>query len=194
MNSPRSTQRAQRNTNRLQIAKCNFQIANCRTKCIGNVKSKRFDFKRYLCKLCVLCGYIVAFTSRADAAPQDVVPVEGPLVQGELVSIAEGRASFRVSGQQPTAGEVRALALDQLVRWGNPVAPKAQAIVVLTDGGQIVAATDWAGGDVVKFSGDEVVVQSGPLQEVRLRRAAVSGVVFALQRTVDDREKLVATM
>src|SRR4051812_21079956 len=120
MNSPRSTQRSQR----ARREDFGLRIADC-----GLILS-----------LCVLCGcFYRPYT--ASAAQQDVVPVDGPAFQGELVSIAEGHASFRVSGQQPTAGEFRALALDRLVRWGNPVAPKAQAIVVLTDGGQIVAAT-----------------------------------------------------
>src|SRR3954462_7994846 len=93
----------------------------------------------WLCVLCGLCGNCYSSQS-ANAVSQEVVPVEGPALQRELVSIADSRANFRVAAANGKPGENRALALDQLVRWGNPVATKAQPMVVLADGGQIVAA------------------------------------------------------
>jgi hypothetical protein len=90
-----------------------------------------------------------------------------------------------------TKGEARTLALDELVRWGNPVSPRAQTIVVLADGGRIVTAADWAGGAVVRLVGDDVVLVSDVWDEVRLARGLVSGIVFAQQRRPDDRERLV---
>src|SRR6476620_10587338 len=90
-----------------------------------------------LCVLCVLCGYFFLDVSPVRAAPQEVVPVNGPAFRGELVSIdAVGRVSFRVSDGKEKDGVIRTLPLKELVRWGNPVAPRAGTIVVLADGGQ----------------------------------------------------------
>ena len=126
------------------------------------------------------------------AAPQEVVPVDGAAFRGELVSIdGGGRVTFRESDGKKKDGAVRTLSLEELVRWGNPVAPRAQTIVVLADGGRIVTAADWTGGATVKLAGGEVVVASDMWDEVRLPRGLVSGVVFAQQRRAEDREKLV---
>jgi hypothetical protein len=86
---------------------------------------------------------------------------------------------------------IRTLLLEELVRWGNPVAPRAQTIVVLADGGRIVIAADWTGGATVKLAGGDVVVVSDMWDEVRLARGLVSGIVFAQQRRAEDRERLV---
>ncbi|MCI0333886.1 MAG: NPCBM/NEW2 domain-containing protein [Planctomycetes bacterium] len=86
---------------------------------------------------------------------------------------------------------MRTLRLAELVRWGNPVAPRARTIVVLTDGGQLVTAADWSGGAAVRLEGDTVVVLSDLFGEVRLARDMVRGVVFAQQRDAREREELV---
>ena len=104
-----------------------------------------------------------------SAAPQEVVPVDGAAFRGELVSIdADGRVTFRVADVKEKSGEIRTLSLDELVRWGNPVAPRPQTIVVLADGGRIVTAADWAGGATVRLAGDDVVLLSDMWDEVRL--------------------------
>jgi hypothetical protein len=145
-----------------------------------------------LCVLCVLCGYFFSGSAFAGAAGQEVVPADGAAFRTELVSIdAGGRATFRVADAKDKKGDVRVLALDEIVRWGNPVAPRAQTIVVLADGGRIVTAADWTGGAVVRFVGDDVVLVSDLWDEVRLARGMVSGVVFAQQKRADEREKLV---
>jgi hypothetical protein len=142
--------------------------------------------------LCVLCGYFLLDQLQARAAPQEVVPVNGAAFRGELVSIdADGRVIFRVSDGKEKDGAIRTLSLEELVRWGNPVAPRAQTIVVLADGGRIVTAADWTGGASVKFAGGDLVVASDMWDEVRLARALVSGIVFAYQRRAEDRERLV---
>jgi hypothetical protein len=120
------------------------------------------------------------------------VPVEGPTFAGELVSIgADGRVTFRVVADDATNGEIRTLPLNDLVRWGHPVVPRPQTIVVLADGGQLVTAADWSGGAAVRLDGDAVVVLSDLFQEVPLPRAAVRGVVIAQRSHSEERAALV---
>jgi hypothetical protein len=120
------------------------------------------------------------------------VPIRGAAFQGELVSVdAAGRTTFRVSKGKEQTGETRTIALDELVRFGNPVAPRPQTIVVLGDGGQIVTAADWAGGAAVRLADKDVVLLSDTWNEVRLPRELVSGVVFAQASGAEVRGKLV---
>jgi hypothetical protein len=146
----------------------------------------------YLCALCVLCGESFSVSADVFAAPQEVVPVDGTAFRAELVSIdADERATFRLSGDKEKDGTIRTLSLKDLVRWGNPVAPRAQTIVVLADGGRIVSAADWTGGATLKLTGGDVVVVGEMWGEVRLARGLVSAVVFSQQQRAEDREKLV---
>jgi hypothetical protein len=133
--------------------------------------------------------------SRAGAALQEVVPVNGEAFRGGLVSVdTDGRVLFRVGDKKDGAGETRSLPLKELVRWGHPAAPRAQTIVVLADGGRIITSADWAGGAAVRLVGDDVVLLSDIWDEVPMRRALVRGVVFAQQSRGDVREKLVETV
>jgi hypothetical protein len=137
-------------------------------------------FARYsLCTLC-LSGYFFA-SAVVNAAPQEGLLANGDVFTGELRQIADGRAMFGPS----------AWSLDEIVRWGNPVMARAQTIVVLADGGQLVTAADWSGGAAVRLDGDAVVALSDTFREVRLPRAVVSGVVFAQRRSAAEREELV---
>jgi hypothetical protein len=142
--------------------------------------------------LCVLCGFFSFSLLDASAAPQEVVPVDGAPFQGELVSVdAGGRVSFRVANGKLEGGGNRSLPLNDIVRWGQPVAPRPQTIVVLDDGGQIVTVPDWVGGAAVRLVGDDVVLESDIWNEVRLPRGQVSGIVFAQQIRPGEREKFV---
>ncbi len=146
----------------------------------------------YLRVLCVLCGYFLFVAAVVEAAAQDVVPVEGETFAGELVSIdADGYVTLRASAEAGSPGAIRKLRLDELVRWGHPVDARPQTVVVLADGGRLVAAPAWSGGAPVRLEGDTLVVLSGLLSEVRLPRGLVSGVVFAQQNQPRDRERLV---
>jgi hypothetical protein len=180
-----------------------MQIDNCKMK---NAELKFFGFlnglfisgfaKSPLCSL-YLCGYFFLAADAICAAPQEVVLVQGEAFLGELVSVeADGVVAFRRGTPGRPAAEaaspgVERVKLGEIVRWGNPVAARAQTIVVLADGGQLVTAADWAGGVAVRLDGNDVVVLSDTLGEVRLPRAAVSGVVFAQRRNAEDRAKLV---
>jgi sRNA-binding regulator protein Hfq len=142
-------------------------------------------------RLCVLCGYFLLDALQAGAALQEVVLVDGAAFRGELLSIdADGFMTFRVSGGKEKDGTVRTVALKDLVRWGNPVAPRAQTIVVLADGGRMMTAADWTGGATLKLAGGDVVVVSNMWNDVRLARGLVCGIVFAPQQRAEDREKL----
>jgi hypothetical protein len=137
------------------------------------------------------------------AAAREVVPVEGAAFAGELVAIdADGRVTFRVPpavspaeagapSPPPSQTTTRSLQLEELVRWGHPATPQPQMIVVLTDGGQVVTAADWAGGAAVRLEGDQVVVLSDVFDETPLTRSTVRGVVFAQRAHPAERLKLV---
>ena len=128
-----------------------------------------------LCALC-LCGYSLFGAERVGATTQHVVPVDGAAFSAELVSIAaDGNVAFRVNEK----GDPVVIKLVDLVRWGNPLPPKPQTLVVLADGGRLVTAADWSGGAAVRLNGDDVLVMSDTWEEVRLPRSAVRGIVFA---------------
>ena len=150
-----------------------------------------------------LCGYLLLVCAHVSAAQQIVVPVEGAAFSGELLSVgADGRVVFRVVEPKGTVAEAtvpsksddraqtRTLQLDELARWGHPVSPKAQTIVVLGDGGRIVTAPDWSGGAAVRIDGEAVVVRGEVFGEVRVPRERVRGIVFAQRSHVEEREKL----
>lgn len=146
----------------------------------------------WVCRLCVLCVFYLSILDATSAAPQETVSVTGAPFQSELKSIdASGRISFHVVNEKSQSGDARTMGLDELVRWGNPVAARPQTIVVLVHGGQIVTAADWAGGAVVKLADRDIVLVSDVWNEVRLPRGLVSGVVFAQASRVEEREKLV---
>jgi hypothetical protein len=141
--------------------------------------------------LCVLCGYYF-FAASVVAAPQDVVPVDGAAFAGELLSIeADGQVTFRIVRGDEAPPMIRTIQLDELVRWGHPLAPRPQTIVVLAGGGQLVTAADWSGGAAVRLEGDEIVVLSDAFGEVRLPRSKVRACVFAQRHHPDDRAQLV---
>lgn len=181
---------------RAQRVYCESRSAECGLAAIS--KNTIPQFHNSLCALCVLCGYSYFMAMEVIAAPQEVVPVEGAAFLGELVSVeADGVVAFRQEAPDPTVAEATSpseeveLRLSEVVRWGNPVWPRGQTIVVLADGGQIVTAADWSGGAAVRLNGDAVVVLSDLFGEIRLAKGMVRGVVFAQRRHVAEREKLV---
>jgi hypothetical protein len=154
------------------------------------------SMQRSLRVLCVLCGYSFLSHIQVSAASQELVIVSGEVVTASLIKITDNQAAFVWKGQGPSRQGLISdeLSLTDIVRWGNPVAARAQTIVVLVDGGQLVTAPDWAGGAAVRLDGDVVVVMSETLGEVRLPRQVVSGVVFAQRRHAADRASLVEDM
>ena len=183
MDLPQSTQRAQREKQEEKRRPWRVIVT---LDCIHSLSHISWFFR-----LCVLCGNFFLTAGDIHAAPQEIVLVDGAAFRGELVSIdAGGRATFRVADGKEKDGAVRTLSLEELVRWGNPVAPRRQTIVALVDGGRILTAADWAGGATVKLDNGDLVVASDIWDEVRLTRGLVSGIVFAQQKRADEREKL----
>jgi hypothetical protein len=189
MASPQMTPRAQS-----ELLNCLLQVSNRKFSIARNTTC---DLRSVLLVLCVLCGSFLSAASLL-ASPQEIVPVDGEAFAGELVSIdASGRVTFRIhqadaaNDSATTASETRTMRLDELVRYGNPVAARAQSIVVLADGGQLVTAADWSGGAAMRLVGEEVIVLSDTFDEVRLPRSLVSGFVLAQRQHPDDRARLV---
>jgi hypothetical protein len=136
-----------------------------------------------LCVLCALCG-----ETSALAEPQEAVLLTGAPFVGELLSIdASGSVTFRVSGK----GEPTVIRLNELVRWGNPIAPRPQTIVVLADGSRIVTAPDWSGGAAVQLKDNQMSVLSDIWGTINVDRSSVKGIVFAQRERVEKREQLV---
>jgi NPCBM/NEW2 domain len=158
----------------------------------------------------VFCHFICAIIGTSEVFAADVLPVTGQQFEGELLSIgSDGQVTFRevnaegtgtvAEATAPSEGSTktkragagtRSLQPGELVRWGHPVAARAQSIVVLADGGRIVTAPDWAGGAAVRLEGDAVVMISNVFDEVRLPREMVRGFVFAQRRHPSERERL----
>jgi hypothetical protein len=139
----------------------------------------RFIFQS-LSVLCVLCGEISSVA--AEEALSDILPIDGPRFQAEPASIdARGQVNFS-SG--------RPLRIDELVRYGHPVDPRPQPLVLLAGGSRIVAAAAWAGGAPVALAGRTLTLQSDLLNELRIPSEKVRGIVFGELRHPDDRRQL----
>jgi hypothetical protein len=130
-------------------------------------------------------------------AAQPVVPITGEQFDGELVAVDPGgRVTFHPAqsgadlNAQPGESKARSLDVNELVRWGHPAAPRPQALVLLTGGSRLVAAAAWAGGTPIKLVEDQWIVKPYALDEIRLPRHLVRGIVFAERAHVDDRLRL----
>jgi hypothetical protein len=135
---------------------------------------------------CVLQGGPFIF-----AETQQVVPVAGAPFIGELISIdAQQQVSFRVDGKS----EPIVVPLSNLVRWGNPLPPRAQTIVVLADGGQLVTAADWSGGTAVQLKQNQFDVLSDTWGTTSVDRPMVRGIVFAQRERAEKRERLAESL
>jgi hypothetical protein len=147
--------------------------------------------------LCVLCGAF-CFGQNAVGAVQDGVTVEGEAFRGELVNVANGATTFRGAAKNSvakgTSPKLERVAIEDVVRWGNPVDVRGRPVVVLSDGGRLATVADWTGGAAVRLDGESVVVLTDHFGEVRLPREFVRGVVFAQQRHIAEREKLIKTV
>jgi len=115
--------------------------------------------------------FFESLCATACDAASEVVPLSGERFAAELTSIdAEGRVHF---------GPSRVLAIGDMVRLGHPVEARPQPIVLVHDGSRLIAAAAWAGAAPVAFSGDEFIVKSDLVKDVRLARRHVAGVIFA---------------
>jgi hypothetical protein len=163
-------------------------------------KSGRIEAQKMKSRTLAFCSSVLLFFCSFDllsAAEKTeptplVTPVDGEPFAGKLLSIeADGQIKFQPdAGSGAAATAPRTLAVGDLVRWGNPVDPAAQPIVLLGDGSRLVAAADWSGGAAVRTEEDAVVVRSDDWGDVRLPQSEVRGVVFALRSSRADRQRL----
>ncbi len=169
---------------------CGLPIADCGLRIGCRIPNTAAEIAS-LCSLC-LCGYFFVAGIASAGAAQEVVPVDGKAFAAELVSVdADGRVTFGVAEAEGDAAEkTRTISLAQLVRWGHPVEPRPQTIVVLAGGGRLVTAADWSGGAAVRLDEDAVTVRSDTFEEQQFPRGAVRGVVFAQRRHADERAAL----
>jgi hypothetical protein len=172
------------------VENCKMQISKCKLRVAASVQFAICNLQSLLCALCILCGNFLA-TARASTA-QQVVPLEGEPFLGELVSFGtDGRVVFRVQGPAGAAqSEQRAFHFDELVRWGHPREPRPQILVVLTDGGRLVAAAAWSGGAPVRMENDHIAVLTDAWGELRIPRSKVRGLVLAEQNHPRQRDEL----
>jgi hypothetical protein len=170
---------------RLQIVNCKLQIVKCRS---GH---PHFTFYVFHFAFCILCfsSCPLSLCGSLSAAPL-VVPVDGETFAGELVSIdtEAGRIVFRPATE--SAAPNVDVAITDFVRWSHPALPRPQTMVLLTGGSRIVTAADWSGGAAVRMDGDALVVRSDIVNETKLGRSQVAGLVFANRKSLRDRLRL----
>jgi hypothetical protein len=139
--------------------------------------------------LCALCGCSGFFPVASLNGAPNLVALNGTPVEAALVSAdSTSKLSFRSSDRTIS------LPFNELVRWGNPVPPKPQIMVVLADGGRILTAAAWAGGAPVRLQGDSLIVLTDIWDEVLLPRNLVRGIVFAQRSHPRDRERFEETV
>jgi hypothetical protein len=85
---------------------------------------------------------------------------------------------------------MRSVAAGELVRWGHPVDPKPQTLVLFGDGSQLVASAAWAGRAPIELANNEWVLKSDAIDAFRLPRSLVRGLVFAESAHPAERRQL----
>jgi hypothetical protein len=156
---------------------CKLQIAKFNNDLQFEICILQLSFR----VLCVLCGCLPSAALTASAA--ELVRLEGEPIETELQAADSKNLQF-------TAKAPLSLPMDNLVRWGHPRGPRAQIMVVLADGGRLMAAAAWAGGAPLRLDDDKIVVMTDTWGEVPLPRSLVRGVVFAQRSHPRERERL----
>jgi hypothetical protein len=117
-----------------------------------------------------------------QGATLELVPLGGARTTATLKSIdADGRATFLPANSLPVA---------EIVRWGNPLDPRPQPIVLLNDGSRIVAAAAWSGAAPVTLAEGHYIVKSDLIDDARIPRGLVYGIVFAERSHSSERQRL----
>ena len=146
---------------------------------------KGHEVKSILCAVCALCGCSGFLPTASLNAMPNLVELNGTPIEAALISVdSTSKLSFQSSDRTVS------LPFNEFVRWGNPAPPKPQILVVLADGGRLLAAAAWAGGVPLRLDGDSLVVLTDIWGEVRLPRSMVRGIVFAQRSHLRDRERL----
>jgi hypothetical protein len=150
---------------------------------------KGHEVKRILRAFCAVCGCSGFLPTASLNAMPNLVELNGTPIEAALVSVdSTSKLSFQSSDRTVS------LPFNEFVRWGNPVPPKPQIMVVLADGGRLLAAAAWAGGVPLRLDGESLVVLTDIWDEVRLPRSMVLGIVFDQRSHPRDRAQLEGTI
>jgi hypothetical protein len=122
-----------------------------------------------------LLSTIVWLASSAAVAAPQAVPVDGPALATELRALADDRATFAADGH--------AMPLADLAIWGQFAEPTRGPLVLLADGGQVVA-------DVFKADAERLTIDSNFFGAPRLKYERLAGVVFRLPAGRLERDRL----
>jgi NPCBM/NEW2 domain len=134
----------------------------------------------------LVIGHFLATTLAAfSSLGSELVPLNGEPVEAELQAIDAEKV--QLMAKSPIT-----FPLKEFVRWGHSREPRAQILVVLADGGRLVASAAWSGGAPLRLDGPDIVVVTGTWGELRLPRSLVAGVVFAQRSHPRDRQRLEA--
>jgi hypothetical protein len=97
---------------------------------------------------------------------QLAVPVDGALFNGKLTS-ADGQQNLTFD----VAGKLRTLPASDLISWGHPAELRKGPVIVLADGGRLVA-------NVVNTDKTELAAKSRLLGDLKLPLNSLAGIVF----------------
>lgn len=134
--------------------------------------------------LAIFLASVFVAPAWAEAEPT-LLLADGGQIAGDVQQLRDG--ALRIGGDNP-----RSFAPGEWARWSHPVAPSGRPRVCLTDATWLVARLDWSGKVPVRLEGDEVVVQSTQLGEVRVSRNGVQCLLFEAAREPEMAERLVA--
>ena len=111
---------------------------------------------------------LLSVAAPVQSQPRETVPVDGKAFSAELVAVhADWHLSLRDGNRR------RELAAAELVRWGHPAETTRGPVVVLADGGLLVA-------DVLQADQDKLTVDADLFGLVELPAHRVAAVVFRL--------------
>jgi hypothetical protein len=129
----------------------------------------------------VIGHFLVAAAIRVHGA--ELIQLDGQPIDAQLQAIDPETLQF-------IAKSPLSLAFDNFVRWGHPREPRAQIMVMLANGGRLMAAAAWSGGAPLRLDADKVIVLTDMWGEVPLQRSLGRGVVFAQRSHPRERERL----
>jgi hypothetical protein len=109
----------------------------------------------------------------------EVLPVDGPPWKAELLKVdADWKLGFQA------ADGTRQIAAEDLVRWGSPQELSRGPVLVLADGGLLVA-------DVLEAGKEAITVDSPLFGQVQVPLERLAGVAFQLPADEQERDRLI---